>query len=72
MKNTSAHVFKEPTDQQLYVFVSGQWFRAWTTDGPWQHLPNDALPADLAKVAQGLVERTGPTMPSSGVSIGGV
>jgi Domain of unknown function (DUF4136) len=48
--NTSARVFKEPTDQELYVFLSGQWYRAWTTDGPWQRLSNDALPADLAKL----------------------
>ena len=50
VKNTSAHVFKEPTDQELYVFVSGQWYRAWTTDGPWEHLSSVSLPADLASL----------------------
>jgi hypothetical protein len=50
VKNTWARVFKEPTDQELYVFVSGQWYRAWSTDGPWEHLTSEGLPADIAKL----------------------
>ena len=46
--NTTATVFREPTDQELYILVTGRWFRAWTTDGPWQLIPNDELPADIA------------------------
>jgi len=48
LKNTAAHVFKEPTDQELYVYVSGEWYRAWTTDGPWERLSSASVPADLA------------------------
>jgi len=50
MKNTTARVLEEPTDQELYVLVSGQWYRAWTEEGPWQHMNDEALPADFAKV----------------------
>jgi hypothetical protein len=50
LANTTATVFKEPTDHELYVLVSGRWLRSWTTDGPWQYLPSDQLPADIAKI----------------------
>jgi hypothetical protein len=50
MKNTTARVLEEPTDQELYVLVSGQWYRAWTEEGPWQHMNDEDLPADFAKV----------------------
>jgi hypothetical protein len=48
--NTSADVFREPTDQQLYVRSSGQWFRSWTTDGPWQFVAASDLPADFSHI----------------------
>ncbi len=50
VENTTAHVFREPTDQQLYVFLSERWLRAWTTEGPWQLVPSDQLPADFARI----------------------
>jgi hypothetical protein len=50
LANTTAKVFKEPTDQEFYVLISGRWFRAWTTDGPWQFIPSSELPADIAKL----------------------
>jgi hypothetical protein len=48
--NTTAKVFREPTDQELYVLVAGRWYRAWTTDGPWQFIPTEELPADIANI----------------------
>ena len=48
MKNTTARVFEEPTDQELYVLVSGDWYRAWTESGPWQHVAAQELPADIS------------------------
>jgi hypothetical protein len=50
--NTSARVFREPTDQELYLHVPAGWFRAWKPEGPWQPLSNGDLPADLAGVRQ--------------------
>jgi hypothetical protein len=47
LANTSAKVFREPTDQELYVLVAERWFRAWTTDGSWEFIPSDQLPADI-------------------------
>jgi hypothetical protein len=50
IENTSAHVFREPTDQELYVLSAGRWFSAWTTDGPWEFVPVSELPADIAAI----------------------
>lgn len=50
MKNTSASVFKEPTDKELYVHLPSGWFRAWTTNGPWQPVSETDLPADLTQL----------------------
>jgi hypothetical protein len=50
IENTPAHVFKEPTDGELYVFVSERWYRAWTADGPSEFVATRDLPADLAGV----------------------
>jgi hypothetical protein len=50
IENTTANVFKEPTDDELYVLTSSGWYRAWTTDGPWQFVPANQLPADIAAI----------------------
>jgi len=48
--NTTATMFKEPTDDELYVLTSGRWFRGWSTDGPWEYVPSGKLPADIAAI----------------------
>jgi hypothetical protein len=50
VENTTANVFKEPTDEELYVLTAGRWFRAWTTDGPWEFVPSRELPADISAI----------------------
>jgi hypothetical protein len=50
--NTSAHVFLELKAQQVYVLISGRWFRAPSTDGPWQYVPGTQLPSDFAKIPE--------------------
>src|ERR671924_254924 len=61
VKNTTAVVFKEPTDQEIYVRLPQGWFRAWTTNGPWERVPNNALPADLAHLP-GMMRTTSGTL----------
>ena len=51
--NTSADVFREPTDQELYLLTSGRWFRSWKTEGPWQLVASRDLPADFARIPGG-------------------
>jgi hypothetical protein len=50
--NTAAHVFLELKMQLVYVLISGRWFRARSTDGPWQYVPGTQLPSDFAKIPE--------------------
>jgi hypothetical protein len=50
LANTTAKVFREPTDHEIYILVSGHGFRSWTREGPWQFVPGDQLPADFARI----------------------
>ena len=50
--NTTARVFREPTDQELYVLASGRWCRSWKPEGPSQFISGDQLPADFAKIPE--------------------
>jgi len=50
VENTTANIFKEPTDEELYVLISGRWLRAWTTDGPWQVVARSDLPSDIQAI----------------------
>jgi hypothetical protein len=51
--NTKADVFREPTDQELYLLTSGRWFRSWKPEGPWQSIAGSELPADFARIPDG-------------------
>ena len=50
VQNTNDNVFIYTTTQDYYVLVSGRWFRAKSTDGPWAFVPANALPADFAQI----------------------
>jgi hypothetical protein len=51
--NTTANVFREPTDGELYVLIGGRWFRSWTTDGPWEAVSRSDLPSDILAIPDG-------------------
>jgi hypothetical protein len=48
--NTSGNVFKELSDQQSYILLSGRWYRAATLQGPWEFVPGNELPGDFANI----------------------
>src|SRR5262249_38555971 len=50
--NTKAHLFLELKTQLTYVLISGRWFRARSTDGPWEYVPGGQLPPDFAKIPE--------------------
>ncbi len=50
--NTDAHVFLELKTQLTYVLLSGRWFRARSTSGPWQYVAPNQLPADFASIPE--------------------
>src|SRR4029453_2491574 len=43
-------VFKDMSDQQTYVLVTGRWFRAPGFSGPWQSVSAKGLPADFQTI----------------------
>jgi hypothetical protein len=46
--NSSAPLYKEPTDEELYVRLPQGWYRAWSLDGPWESVAQSDLPADFS------------------------
>jgi hypothetical protein len=48
--NTESDVVLEVGTQHLYVLLSGRWFRAPSTDGPWTFVRGDQLPASFKQV----------------------
>ena len=47
VKNTTANVFNDMARQQVYVLVTGRWFRAPALAGPWQYVSGRELPSDF-------------------------
>jgi hypothetical protein len=50
--NTQSTLFRHEPDKQVYVLISGRWFRAGNLDAPWVYAGNE-LPADFAKIPPG-------------------
>ncbi len=50
--NTDNKVFQHQPDNQIYVLISGRWFRSASLDGPWTYA-SDSLPADFAAIPKG-------------------
>jgi hypothetical protein len=48
--NTTSDVLIDITNNNYYVLISGRWFDAAALAGPWTFVPNDALPADFARI----------------------
>ena len=49
-KNSTANIFRDVTDQKIYLLVTGRWFRANDFAGPWQYVSEKELPADFARI----------------------
>jgi hypothetical protein len=50
LTNTESDVVLEVDTQSLYVLISGRWFQAPSTDGPWTFVRGDELPASFKQV----------------------
>jgi hypothetical protein len=48
--NTGADVFIDTNNNDYYVLLSGRWFRAAGTNGPWSFVASNALPPDFAHI----------------------
>jgi hypothetical protein len=53
VKNTRASAILDPATNDVYVLISGRWFRSKSpAKGPWEYVPHDKLPADFAKIPE--------------------
>ncbi|HEU4383899.1 MAG TPA: hypothetical protein VFR85_10425 [Anaeromyxobacteraceae bacterium] len=48
--NTRSDVLVDTAGGQTYLLLSGRWFAARTTAGPWTFVPPDKLPKDFAAI----------------------
>ena len=48
--NTQSDVFMEASTRRVYILLSGRWFSAESTNGPWSFAPADKLPPVFAKI----------------------
>jgi hypothetical protein len=51
--NTTSNVFVDTSTQDMYLLLSGRWFRSKTMKGPFAYVPSGELPADFAKIPAG-------------------
>ncbi len=52
VSNTDNKVFRHQPDNQIYILISGRWFRSASLNGPWTYA-SDTLPADFAAIPKG-------------------
>ena len=50
VKNTTGNIFKDLSNQQNYLLVTGRWFTAPAFSGPWQFISGKSLPPDFANI----------------------
>jgi hypothetical protein len=48
--NTTSDVLIDTTNNHYYVLISGRWFDSAALTGPWNFVPNNALPPDFAHI----------------------
>ncbi len=48
--NSENDIFLDPKGNDLYVLLSGRWFRAKSKLGPWGYVPSADLPEDFRKI----------------------
>ncbi|MEY4675400.1 MAG: hypothetical protein RL148_3184, partial [Planctomycetota bacterium] len=52
VSNTSGHVFQLVETKAVYVLLSGRWFTAASTKGPWSFVPQGDLPAAFHQIPE--------------------
>jgi hypothetical protein len=52
-ENTETPWLRELDTQKMYVLLSGRWFRASSTSGPWAFVRPDQLPASFEEIPPG-------------------
>jgi hypothetical protein len=50
LKNSDNDLFRDTSNNQLYLLVSGRWFTASQKEGPWKYIDSSKLPEDFKKI----------------------
>ncbi|MGD0581972.1 MAG: hypothetical protein ABR974_03380 [Bacteroidales bacterium] len=53
VSNSNDEIFRNLSDQQIYILLSGRWYSSPGFRGPWSYIAPDRLPADFAKIPEG-------------------
>src|SRR5262249_5558311 len=54
--NTGDRILLDTSTQDIYILISGRWFRSKSLEGPWQYIAGKDLPSDFAKIPEGHAE----------------
>jgi hypothetical protein len=50
LKNSDNDIFRDTSNNQLYLLVSGRWFTAPVKEGPWKSIDSSELPETFKKI----------------------
>ena len=50
VQNTESDILLDIQSQRMYVLLSGRWYGAPGPNGPWEYVPGDKLPQDIANI----------------------
>ena len=50
LKNSDNDIFRDESNQKLYLLASGRWFTSYRKEGPWEYIQSDKLPKDFSKI----------------------
>jgi hypothetical protein len=50
LANSESDIFRTTADQQVWVVLSGRWYRSAALSGPWTYVQADALPPSFRKI----------------------
>ncbi|MCZ4501175.1 MAG: hypothetical protein JWQ74_3732, partial [Marmoricola sp.] len=53
VNNSLDEIFKDIDTQKNYVLLAGRWYSSTSLNGPWQYVPQNALPAAFADIPAG-------------------
>ncbi len=71
--DSDSMVFFHETSREVYVLLSGRWFKAKSLHGPWSYVAGKDLPPDFAKIPpgspQGMVLSSVPNTPQAELAV---
>jgi hypothetical protein len=71
--DSDSMVFFHESSREVYLLLSGRWFKAKALQGPWSHVPGSGLPPDFARIPpgspQGMALASIPNTPQADLAV---